>query len=116
MPRLVAVVTVTLAAFAVAPALLAEHPPSDRRGLVFAEQHCAGCHAVHPDLPSPDPEAPSFDTIANRPGVTHATLRRFLRDSHNYPETMNFQVDARRIRDLADYIVTLQKPGYRPIM
>jgi hypothetical protein len=29
---------------------------------------------------------------------------------------MNFRVDARRIRDLAAYIVTLRKSDYRPIM
>lgn len=87
-----------------------------QRGLVFAEQRCSACHAVRANGTSANPEAPPWEDIANRPGTTRATLRTFLRDSHNYPAAMNFKVDARRIRDLADYFVTLQRPGYRPIM
>jgi hypothetical protein len=48
--------------------------------------------------------------------VTRATLRAFLRDSHNYPAAMNFRVEQARIRDLADYVLSMQKPGYRPVM
>lgn len=116
MHRPASLLAASLVALTCAPALLAAPSPSAQRGLVFAEQRCAVCHAVRPDSTSPNPEAPSFDTIANRPGVSRATLRRFLRDSHNFPEVMNFRVDARRIRELADHIVTLQRPGYRPVM
>lgn len=87
-----------------------------RRGLAFAQQRCSACHAVTENRISPNPEPPSFEDIANRPGVTTATLRQFLRDSHNYPEAMNFRVEPARIRDLADYIVTMKKAGYRPVM
>lgn len=87
-----------------------------QRGLVFAEQRCAACHAVRANGSSANPEAPPWEDIANRPGTTRATLRTFLRDSHNYPAAMNFRVDARRIRDLADYFITLQRPGYKPVM
>lgn len=87
-----------------------------RRGLAFAEQRCSGCHAVTANQASPNPESPSFEDVANRPGVTSATLQQFLRDSHNYPAAMNFRVEAARIRDLAVYIETLKKPGYRPLM
>ena len=90
--------------------------PSAQRGLVFAEQRCAACHSVRANGSSSNPEAPPWDDVANRPGSTQATLRAFLRDSHNYPAAMNFRVDARRIRDLAAYIASLQKPGYRPLM
>ena len=109
------------ATFALAVCTFAAQPLSAasagaRRGLAFAEQRCAGCHAVRANGSSSNPESPSFEDIANRRGVTQATLRTFLRDSHNYPAAMNFRVDARRIRDLAAYIVTLRKPDYRPIM
>ena len=57
-----------------------------------------------------------FEDIANRPGLTSGTLKQFLRDSHNYPEAMNFTVEQERIRDLADYILTLRHPGYKPVM
>ena len=87
-----------------------------RRGRAFAEQRCSGCHGVTENQASPNPESPSFEAIANRTGVTSATLQQFLRDSHNYPAAMNFRVEAGRIRDLAVYIETLKKPGYRPVM
>lgn len=90
--------------------------PPAARGLAFAGQHCAACHAVAENHTSPNPEAPSFEDIANRPGVTSTTLQQFLRDSHNYPEAMNFHVDQTQIADLADYIATLRKAGYRPVM
>ncbi|MDP3906798.1 hypothetical protein [Novosphingobium sp.] len=87
---------------------------SAQRGLAFAEQRCAACHAVTVNTPSPNPESPAFEDIANTPGLTRETLRTFLRDSHNFPDAMNFKVPPRRNRDLADYMVTLQRPDYRP--
>lgn len=86
------------------------------RGLAFAEQRCSACHAVAENRTSPNPEAPAFEDIANRPGVTPDTLELFLRDSHNYPEAMNFRVESAQIRDLAEYIATLKKAGYHPVM
>ena len=91
-------------------------PGGARRGLAFAEQRCSACHAVTKNGSSPNPESPPFEDIANRPGVTGETLEQFLRDSHNYPEAMNFKVEAAQIRDLASYIVTMKKAGYRPVM
>lgn len=87
---------------------------SARRGLAFAEQRCAACHAIGANRSSPNPESPSFEAIANMPGLTDATLREFLRDSHNYPAAMNFTVERARVRDLSAYILTLRRPGYRP--
>lgn len=85
-----------------------------QRGLAFAQLRCSACHGVTENRGSPNPESPPFEDIANRPGVTRSTLREFLRDSHNYPAAMNFAVEANHIRDLADYIVTMKKPGYKP--
>ncbi len=88
--------------------------PSAQRGLAFAQQRCAACHGVTANAASPNPESPAFEDVANTPGLTRETLRTFLRDSHNFPDAMNFAVPPRRIRDLADYMVTLQRPDYRP--
>lgn len=85
-----------------------------RRGLAFAEQRCAACHAVQANGTSANPEAPPWEDIANRPGTTAATLRQFLRDSHNFPAAMRFTVDRARIRDLAAWMMTLQHKGYHP--
>jgi mono/diheme cytochrome c family protein len=95
-----------------------QRPPysvAARRGLAFAEQRCSACHAVTSNASSPNPEAPPFEDVANRPEVTPASLRQFLRDSHNYPAAMNFAVGAAEVSDLADYMATLRKPGYQPI-
>lgn len=94
------------------------HAPSAgaKRGQAFAATHCAACHGITANSSSPNPESPPFEEIANRDGLTGQTLRQFLRDSHNYPEAMDFKVERTRIRDLADYIVTLKRPGYKPVM
>ena len=87
---------------------------SAQRGLAFAQTHCAACHGVSASTSSPNPESPPFEDVANTPGLTRSTLRRFLSDSHNFPAAMQFSVTTAHIRDLSAYIVTLQKPGYRP--
>lgn len=90
--------------------------PAEKRGLAFAKRRCAACHAVVADRVSPHSAAPSFQDIANRPAVTRPTLREFLRDSHNYPSEMKFRLEDERIEDLSEYMTTLQRPNYRPIM
>ena len=87
-----------------------------RRGLAFAQRRCSACHAVTANSISPNPESPPFEDIANWQDVTRTTLRQFLRDSHNYPAAMQFRVEQARIRDLADYVLTLKKTGYQPVM
>ena len=120
MSRFTAIAALMLAAGATAAPIPAKHSAvlsaGARRGLAFAQQRCSACHAVRENSSSPNPESPPFEDIANRPGVTRTTLRQFLRDSHNYPEAMNFRVETARIRELADYIVTMRKAGYRPVM
>ena len=87
---------------------------SAKRGLAVAQARCEACHAVTPNAPSPNPEAPSFDDIANREGLTAATLRGYLRDAHNYPDAMNFRIERQQVRDLSAYIVTMKYPGHKP--
>jgi mono/diheme cytochrome c family protein len=84
------------------------------RGHAFAEAHCTACHAITANGSSPNPEAPPWDDIANRPGVTAGTLAEFLADAHNYPAAMDFTVERRAIGDLAAYMLTLRRPGYKP--
>lgn len=89
---------------------------AEQRGLALANAQCSACHAVIANKTSPLPNAPSFQDIANRPEVTGPTLREFLSDSHNYPTEMNFQMEDEQIEGLAEYIVTLQRPNYRPVL
>lgn len=128
MPRLTTILLLTLAAAAPTAAVLASSPtqaaarsvkppalsPSAQRGAAFAQARCAGCHGATRNSGSPNPESPPFEAIVNKPGLTRATLRIFLRDSHNYPEAMNFTIDRRQIGDLAEYMLTLKSRNYRP--
>ncbi|NBW76352.1 MAG: hypothetical protein EBR34_11200 [Sphingomonadaceae bacterium] len=84
------------------------------RGFALANVRCAACHAVTANAASPNPESPSFEDIANRKGLSSATLRQYLRDAHNYPDAMQFRIDRSQVRDLSAYIVTLKRSGYKP--
>lgn len=118
-----------LASFALAACSAAPQPPQPanapapvsapiltavERGQAFAQARCSACHAITADGVSPNPESPPFAAIINKPGLTRDTLRGFLRDSHNFPDAMNFHVEPEQVNDLADYMLTLRTPDYRP--
>lgn len=84
------------------------------RGLAFAQAHCSGCHAVAPGQFSRNPEAPPFEHVVNKEGLTDETLTYWLRHSHNFPEVMNFEVDDRQVDALAAYMLTLRDRPVRP--
>jgi mono/diheme cytochrome c family protein len=62
-------------------------------GLSVAQARCAGCHAITPRQISPNSDAPPFASIARRPGLTNATASRWLRNSHDFPDQMNFTLE-----------------------
>lgn len=110
-----------LAALAAATAALSQPKPVEERrmaeverGRAVAEARCAACHAVAANSASPNPESPGFEDIANRKGLTSATLRQYLRNAHNYPDAMQFKLDRGQVRDLSAYIVTLKRSDYKP--
>jgi len=80
----------------------------------FVEAACGGCHAVEPPFLSPNPEAPSFEAIANREGLSQETLADWLADAHNYPETMDFDLERAQVEQIADYMITLRREDYVP--
>lgn len=83
------------------------------RGSAFARTHCSQCHSIEGGF-SPRPEAPSFAAITNTPGLTDQTLEFWLRNSHNFPEIMDFAIAPEQVNDLAQYMLTLQDEDYRP--
>lgn len=85
-----------------------------KAGFEMSEALCSGCHAVKPGDISPNPTSPTFEMIANSPGLTRETLSEYLRDSHNYPELMNFEVAEEDGDLLAAYIITLSSEDYIP--
>ena len=77
-------------------------------GRIYADSVCASCHAVAAgQTRSPNPKAPTFEAIANAPGMTLMALNVALHTPH---KTMpNLIVDSARIEDLSAYLYTLQK-------
>ncbi len=86
----------------------------EARGFAFAKTHCAACHGISPNASSPNPEAPMFEAIANTKGLTARTLETFLRDSHNFPGQMAFEIDPAKVDDVTAYMVTLKRADYHP--
>ena len=85
------------------------------RGHAFAQASCAACHGIgRASTSSPNPNAPPFPAIVNQEGMTTQTLSSWLRDAHNYPSEMEFQLDPSKVDDLVDYMLTLRDPNYRP--
>lgn len=76
--------------------------------IAFAQASCGGCHAVEEPGLSPNPESPTFAEIASRSGVTARTLSTYLRDAHNYPEAMDFELSRQQADALAEYMLTLR--------
>lgn len=77
-------------------------------GRSYADAACAACHAVAAGDPrSPNPKAPTFEEIANVPGMTLMALNVALHTSH---KTMpNLIIEPDRIEDLSAYLHTLKR-------
>lgn len=85
------------------------------RGHAMAMESCGACHAVDRSASSsPNPDAPPFAAIVNKEGLTAKTLSVWLRDAHNYPDEMQFELQPDKADDLVTYMLTLKDPDYRP--
>lgn len=87
----------------------AQEPGSPARGLVYAKERCADCHAI--DLAtkrSPDRDAPTFKKIANTPGMTPMALTAWLHSSHKVMPDLIVKGDD--LNDLIAYIRSLKSP------
>jgi len=104
-----------LAACATVPAKpVIELTEQQARGYSFAKANCAGSHGITANAASRNPEAPPFEMVVNVTGLTARSLETFLRDSHNFPGQMAFEIDPARVDDLTAYMITLRRPGYNP--
>ena len=100
-----------------APAAVASTEPAtqtvDHNTLAFVQAACGGCHAVEGNALSPVPEVPRWVDIANRPELTEDTLATWLRDAHNYPEMMDFDLEGDKVDMIAAYMLTLRSADYK---
>ena len=81
--------------------------PAAQRGLTYARQVCAECHAVEPGVSAmPGAEAPSFTAIAATPGMTAMALNVWFSTSH--PTMPNLIIPAGAKDDLYAYFDALR--------
>jgi mono/diheme cytochrome c family protein len=85
----------------------AQNIGSPESGLAFARTTCAECHGIAPkEMGSRDVGAPTFDSIANVPGMTETALYAALQTSHR---TMpNIRLEPDQMRDVVAYILSLK--------
>jgi hypothetical protein len=88
---------------------LPNEPDGATTGLRIAEARCSGCHAVMPGQVSPNSDAPPFASIAQRSGLTQSSASSWLRESHNFPDQMNFYLESDQAEQLAIYLLTLRE-------
>lgn len=85
-------------------------------GRAFALIACTGCHVVAPDQPfAPDytgpPPSPDFRSIADMPGMTAESLRRFLLTRLTvspHRQMADPYLTSEQLEDVVAYIMTLR--------
>ena len=77
-------------------------------GAAYAKQICAACHAVLPNEQiSPLPQATTFQSIADTPGMTELALTVWLQSSH--PTMPNIVLEPDDMRNVIAYIRSLER-------
>jgi len=76
-------------------------------GRKLAKTQCAQCHGVDADAHSANPAAPTFETIANVPGMTATALTVALRTSHR--SMPNLIIEPRDADNIIAYILSLKR-------
>ena len=97
----------SLALAAASPAFAQESGDASR-GLTYARDLCAACHAVLAiDAKSPRPDAPPFKAVANTPGMTGTALAVWLRTPHK--SMPNLIIEPGDLNNVIAYIVSLRE-------
>ncbi len=79
-----------------------------RQGRRLALDVCASCHAVRAgQTQSPLATAPSFEEVANTPGMTAAALNFWL-TAHAHPTMPLLILSSQQVRDVSAYILSLR--------
>jgi len=79
-------------------------------GHAFAAKVCADCHDVEPggEAFSPNPDAPSFQEVADTPGMSPRALAVWLQSSH--PTMPDLILSTDEIDNVIAYITSLRTP------
>ncbi len=81
-------------------------PASVAEGHHLAKAWCETCHATQPHVLEMPGEPPSFQAIANQPGITPLSLKVFFRTSHK--DMPNLVIKPDQADALASYILSLK--------
>lgn len=85
---------------------LAAETGDPEKGLSYAKEVCADCHAVLPGQKvSPNIKAPSFGTIAHSKLVTTREIRAWLQSSH--PDMPDLVIPPEKREDVIAYLKSL---------
>jgi cytochrome c len=99
---------IAVAGLVLAPRVLVADPaPNITAGQKLAQQHCAQCHVVVPSGKRGWTNAPAFEAIANRAGITEQTLATFIERPHMHME--NSGRPPAEANEIAVYILSLRK-------
>lgn len=80
-------------------------------GAAFARKHCASCHAIGRDGPSPNPSAPPFRGITKdwpADAVAEA-LAEGIRIGHEGKPMVNLDLTVDEVADLVAYIASVKR-------
>ena len=78
------------------------------KGQAYARAHCSECHEVEPiESFSPNPDAPSFQEVADSPGMNARALAVWLQSSH--PTMPNLIIPQADMDNVIAYILSLKK-------
>lgn len=75
-------------------------------GQQLAQKYCAPCHVVVPDGKRGWTDAPSFESIAQRDGMSVGRLTSIMRQPH--PKMMNIERPSVEADAIARYIMSLR--------
>jgi mono/diheme cytochrome c family protein len=99
---------IMLAMMALANPARSQDIGSAQRGSVYAHEVCADCHAVSPSqYASPISEAPTFEDIANTPGMTPTALAVWFRTPH--PTMPDLIIQGENMENVIAYILSLRE-------
>jgi mono/diheme cytochrome c family protein len=85
----------------------AQEAGNAEQGRRLAHADCAQCHGVDRNSFSTHLAAPTFDDIANVPGMTNRALLAALRTSHR--SMPNLIIEGRDSEDIIAYILSLKR-------
>lgn len=102
------IVPAVFSALAAVTAVQAQDIGDIQQGRQLALDVCASCHAVRAgQIRSSLATAPSFEEIANTPGMTAAALNFWL-TAHVHPTMPLLILSSQQVRDVSAYILSLR--------